>query len=548
MAASFVTSEVESVGEEERKTERVVDAVAEWEDLMSGSDSSEWEEAGEQEDSADVGWGDEFQQETDAGWDCCTDFVSENSEDRTLGEHNANFGQETSVEQEDAIGWDCHAAQDTDFGEHDSGYSSSAPSDVPSIEHSPNAIKYSQLPFKTKHHFLTYIQRILEATCLRHARQNLSIYLTDPQWKARNLVTTFEGRKDDRLVFKDWLAEDGIELECWMQMLARCFPVKKSKWRSIMESVIALRNAATHRGDRGDFGFEELSYAMDFPALYGDEKGEADIANAFRYIMEDPALDEDAKVRRVSRQPFSCPDQERNADSDVVQIRVEDEMFTPRPCTSHYQLLGRIQTMLEETCFRYAGRKIPQILTAKGWDIPEQVELQNWINIFLNTHVQHDESADTIFHATGDPHLLVYLIHGARIHIRNVVAHRRSLSHEHLIGQIHAAIKLCILQGDWHQAFEIEILAEGYLTNRSRGCVRNRLKRVLGNRGVDSPYERQRRIALAGFFEREVVEETDGGEMVEFERGAVERTWSCSMHECLKRVEVLEESDGVEFD
>lgn len=309
-----------------------------------------------------------------------------------------------------------------------------------------------------------------------------------------------------------------------MQMFADRVNMPRSK--RIFESVIDLRNAAVHRDDREELGFKEFSYAMKLPKLLGDSKGESEIINAFRYVMEDPTLDEDTKAS------------------------VEKAMYTPRTCTTHYQVLNRIQTLLEETCFNNAARKIPEVLAKNGWNIPEQIELQNWQKVFQNAGIIHDDSANDIL-PNVYPGQLSDLLWGARLNIRNILAHRLPLSDEKLITQVQRAINICILQSDWIQAVEIELLAESYFTKTSRQQALERLKLVYEDGSVDTPYERQRRVAIA-----EVIARTEGREVCEGDDALVladecdvgvsdqevswaERTFSPSMHESLKRVEVL---------
>ena len=412
----------------------------------------------------------------------------------------------------------------------DSGYASFG--DTPSkqlrkaspIPDDINAIKWLQLPFTTKHYFLTYVQRILEATCLRYARENLRGCLTDLEWKKLHLLFPSPEYPPDRLVYRDWLGEDEIELCFWLITFAQ--RVRMPKNQRIFESTHDLRNATVHRGDREELDFEALSYAMKFPALLGDAKGKSDITNAFRYTMEDPTLDDETKTR------------------------VEDAMFTPQPCTTHHQVLARIQSMLEETCFDNAARKIPHVLTKNAWYTPEQIEFQNWHDTFRDAGIQNDDSAADIWPGIN-PSCLLDLLWSARIHIRITVAHHLPLSDEYLIEQVHRAINIAILQGDWPQALEVEVLAEMYFANRSRAQVLERLEAVYRDGRIGSPYERRRRVAIAEFLEEEMGCTTVGEDEAEvvpdtwdvdglgFGKKWVVRTWSPSMWEGLKRVDVL---------
>ena len=405
------------------------------------SGAAEKHEDGET-DSCDSGY--DSYEESKAG-EGGNDCGAEDLEIRQTNSWDSGYGSYEELTAEG--GWDSHGAEDFDTrgtDSNDSGYGSDDKTE------DPHAIRYSQLPFRTKHYFLTYVQRILEDTCLRYARQHLSAHLSDPEWKRRNVPTASNEFQPDALVFKDWLAEDQIELESWMYFFAQTHLPPFPKKKQILESVMDLRNVAVHRGiyqdEKRELEFEALLFAMKLPTLLGDSTFEAQIVNAFKYIVEDPILDEDTRAS------------------------VESEMYTPPPCTSPYKLLDRVQTLLEETCFNNAARRIPHILIQKGWDMPEQVELGKWNDVFWNAGIQHDDSANDIF-PNIDDHRLSNLLIGARIHIRNVVAHRSLISDEDLIKQIHRARDICILQGDRKQAVKIELLFETYLSKKPRDQV-----------------------------------------------------------------------------
>lgn len=437
------------------------------------------------------------------------------------------------------LGWACQAAiiagEDDVVEETDSGYASSG--DTPSkpltegqkSTDSANAIKYRQLPFREKHYLHTYIQRILEETCVRYAREHLSADFTDPDWKMKHLIFPSSECPPDRLVGRDWLAEDEIELLYWMKTFAeRVHGMPKSQ--RIFESVADLRDAAVHRGDHGDreeFDFEKLSYAMQLPGLFGDSEGASDITNAFRYVMEDPTLDEDTKAA------------------------TEKAIYTPKPCTTRYQLLERLQTMMEETCFSTAAHQIPDVLARKNWHCPEQIEIGKWEDVFQRYRIQHNDV--DIFPETsrddGSLDLFRDLFYSARLDIRNIAHHRLLVSDGKVVKQVHRAITFCILQGDWNQAIEIEVMAEIYFTKSSREQVLERLERVYRNGKIECAYEERRRLEIAAFLGKVEGREVCSGEMAVLSDtddvavtpvlGAVkpERTWSPSMHEALKKVE-----------
>ncbi|CAF9939851.1 hypothetical protein IMSHALPRED_001656 [Imshaugia aleurites] len=486
-------------------------------------ESTEWEPAVEQWDAT--------------GWDSHTNSDGESSTEQDVGsgwDSHASSDWESSTEQDVGSGWDSHANRLPGEDDADSGYASSESSPSKSSPKSISEIKYGQLPFRTRHYFYTYVQQILEATCVRYAREHLRTYLEDLEWKKRYLVCPLGELSPDRRVWRDWLAEDELELESWMRLLEkcaemRCIKLPKGSGR-ILESVMDLRNAAVHREkslhrEKSEkLGFEELSLAMKFPGQLGDSKGKSEIDDAFRYVTEDPTLDQDARAS------------------------VEQAMYTPRPCTTRYKLLARLQTLLEATCFKNAMRRIPAVLSKHEWDMPEKIELQDWPDHFWRYEIQHDSSTNGVFPGMH-PHTLMDLLWGARHDIRNVAAHRSPISDDGLIAQVHRAMNICILQDDWEQAVEIEVLAEMYCTGNSRAQVLRRLGSVIREGKIDSPYERERRVVVLGVVAREEgreVREGDALEVTDTEGPAMpkkgpwaERLWSPSMHEGLKKLEVL---------
>ena len=402
---------------------------------------------------------------------------------------------------------------------------------------SPAEIKYDELPFRKQHYFLTYALQILEAVCFRFG-QRFREYLEDPVWKRFHLVVNPSSDDPDyRRVYGDWLVEDGVEVMWWIWFFGYRAPDMPITDRTahILNSVYFLRNAALHRGDEGGLDFKKWELAMQVPELLVDDVGKKEMADLSEYVLGDGTMDED------------------------VRAAVELKMYTPRLSATKYQLLERIQTLLEESCFDLAVRKIPDVLTMNGWDCVEKVELQRWIPIFENTEVVNgSDDLATDFFTRYDTvtltDILINLLHNARMNIRNAAAHRLPVSDEHLVNRVHTAIRMALLQSDWPRAFEIEIVSEMWFTSTSRKEVLDRLARSYRNGRIETRYELRRRLELAVFLAKEQgkeVDEQDGEQLVvnatcnvEEEmvgRTRHENTWSPSMHECLKTVEVVEE-------
>ena len=403
---------------------------------------------------------------------------------------------------------------------------------------SPAEIRYEELPFVTKHYFLHRALYILEAICFRAGQQRFRKYLDDRVWKSLNLVISpWSDDPDFRRVYGDWLTEDGVEVKWWVWFYGERAPgmPPPSTTGNILNSIYFLRNAALHRGDEGGLDFKEWELAMQVPELLKDDVGKKEMADLAEYVLGDGTMDED------------------------VRAEVERKMYTPRLSATKYQLLERIQTLLEESCYDLAVKKIPDVLKINGWDCAEKVELKRWIGIFEKTEVvgHCDNVAKDFFRGRDSTILTDYIIdllHRARRDIRNAAAHREPVSDEELVTRVHGAIRTAILLSDWPRALEIEVLSEMCLKGKSRQEVLDRLERSYRDGKAQTNYERRRRDELRLFLEdkrgKEVEEDENGEQLVanvecDVEEEMMENiwttsTWSPSMHQCLKMVEVVE--------
>ena len=402
---------------------------------------------------------------------------------------------------------------------------------------SPAEISYDGLPFIRKHYFLHQALHILEAICFRTGWRRFRKYLEDRDWKSLNLVINpWSDYPDIRRVYGDWLTEDGVEVEWWVWFYGERAPgmPSPSETGHILNSIYNLRNAALHRGDMGGLDFKEWELAMQVPELLGDAVGKKEMVDLAECVLGDGNMDED------------------------VRADVERKMYTPRLSATKYQLLERIQTLLEESCYNLAVKKIPDVLKMNGWDCAEKVELQKWIGIFENTEVvEHcDDLAKDFFRGHDSTILtnnIINLLHRARMDIRKPAAHRLPISKKQLIDVIHTAIRIAILQSDWPRALEIEVVSEMWFEKTSRREVLDRLASSYNDGKAQTEYERRRRCELKLFLRNqrgEEEEEVDGEQLVasaecDVEEETVEgiwtrSTWSPSMHECLQIVEVIE--------
>ena len=57
------------------------------------------------------------------------------------------------------------------------------------------------------------------------------------------------------------------------------------------------------------------------------------------------------------------------------------------PFKIQHELLGNIQTLIEETCFYFTQKWLPEVLERKGWSTPEQGELTSWWALLQDRYV-----------------------------------------------------------------------------------------------------------------------------------------------------------------
>tara|TARA_R110002060_G_scaffold22703_8_gene30855 strand:+ start:269 stop:1000 length:732 start_codon:yes stop_codon:yes gene_type:complete len=83
-----------------------------------------------------------------------------------------------------------------------------------------------------------------------------------------------------------------------------------------------------------------------------------------------------ANKKQTVQQPLKTPSQPQTSTPKSSDLGLPYQV-------QHY-ILVMIQRMLEESCFEFATRWIPEVLHAKGWDCAEAVELSVW-KAFLPT-------------------------------------------------------------------------------------------------------------------------------------------------------------------
>lgn len=93
------------------------------------------------------------------------------------------------------------------------------------------------------------------------------------------------------------------------------------------------------------------------------------------------------------------------------------------PFPTQHRLLVQIQTILEEECYNFAKKAMPEVLEQYQWNCPEAVELNQWVSHLL----QHRDGLEAPKDYTRKP--LIELITSI-IQVRHTAVHRLRISAE----------------------------------------------------------------------------------------------------------------------
>ncbi|KAF4442951.1 Benzoate carboxyl methyltransferase [Fusarium austroafricanum] len=98
-------------------------------------------------------------------------------------------------------------------------------------------------------------------------------------------------------------------------------------------------------------------------------------------LVEDPIPVEDEVPE--AEEPMELPMVENANGADACEIPPaepeEPKLSISLPFSAQHRLMVYLQQSLEQTCFRFGQRHMPQVLDSEGWDCPEAVELSTWM-------------------------------------------------------------------------------------------------------------------------------------------------------------------------
>lgn len=230
-------------------------------------------------------------------------------------------------------GWDDHVAE--------------LPEDRPISPPVPPkpVVYFKTASFKTRHYFFKWLQTTLEAACfdfgLKYFRRELD---------------ALDGKNCNPCLhtqLQRWTQPGRIELDMWANFyddytLACPFP--KRDQEMICGGAALLRHKTIHRED---LSVKTLEYAMMLPEMLGD-----------------PSLG--AKVKWVYEAVCNYDNLEEAIKQEVDGLLYSEEKAPIHP----YQLMQRIQDILEPVFFNYIRLNTPEFLDKHGIVEAEQVELQ----------------------------------------------------------------------------------------------------------------------------------------------------------------------------
>ena len=241
------------------------------------------------------------------------------------------------------------------------------------------------------------------------------------------------------------------ELTDWTNLFAHSFGlpgiVKPDylKWKRMLSCVEEIRHRFVHREQ---IDVDTIRTAMKLPSVLHDEERGKMLEGAYKVLFE--------------RHPSYIPQETQRA--------VNEALYEPTPLLVAPDLLGRVQDLLEQSCFIYRRRD------SNSWGAPrisEQIELKNYQESWSG--VQDTKSQREEFFPDTKGFLFTRTLCQIR-ELRNGAAHRADFTKWETFLLVKDAIVLANLVDDRINAVEIEILAEEWLTSSSRTKVLVRLR------------------------------------------------------------------------
>lgn len=223
----------------------------------------------------------------------------------------------------------------------------------------------------------------------------------------------------------------------------------------------------------------DLSYAMRLPHLLNDWQRASEVEQVFQITKNDTAVE------------------------DETRQKIETLWYCPvAPDVSAIQVATHILRLQEETCYRWSKSDS----NTYGSTTPEQVEFQNFRffwgmgvhDVRPSPNLEDCEDIDGQLFSHGQ--LRCKATKDGR-ELRDAVSHRHVIEDWHIGRYAQSGIVLALLCDDRENALEIEIIAEQWLTKKSRAQVLARLQNYYCIIPDQNARERKRQIALNDIIE-----------------------------------------------
>ncbi len=298
------------------------------------------------------------------------------------------------------------------------------------------------IPFRDQHYFREFLLESIEECFNDYARDNLWEQLGSASWRAvhsEDLPARLQNGQS-------WLESGVIELTDWTRLfrhIALPGVVRDPSCSCALMRADQLRHTTIHR--------EQLPIEILIPAIQ--------IVRRLNYQQKADTIQQ------------TC-DLWLNENTRKEAMRF---LLTPRKITRGYQLLGRLQNLMEESFFNYTRRVNPGLLVLRKWKVFEQVELQHWQVMYQRSwNAPWDAPYREFCSDRGLLSIALDVMRG----MRNSASHRSRIDKWEAMEYLKHSMLLAILMDDQYQAVAIEIVGEQWLTSSSRSDVLMRLQDV----------------------------------------------------------------------
>jgi len=375
--------------------------------------------------------------------------------------------------------WDITQAQVHDWGVGDGWEETDSSKLEPSSADYYASISYFEAPLG--YPFMNWLVLILESAFFDYFQRNLKKELNSIEWKKEHLKDD-EGNTDHYMVKLNWNEPDRIDMKWWVIML-RCVDLPNSAYNEpilpdgrpsltprqiVLECARTLRNATY---DRLEIETHVIQKAVSIPAVLKDQERAALVARVWKVVNAERSVVIDGAYTVINEDPTVDEETRREVHAMLDPARAL--------CTTLLQVHSRILALGEEGCFNRAERGDSNIVGHVNGSSAGDFELRQCAQWpWSGAPLWNPDAHATDFELGGRLVSCIALrqaIFWQLCALRNDVAHRGEMNEESLRWYANLAMLLMILFHEFRIAMEIEVVAEGFLTQKTRLAVLTRL-------------------------------------------------------------------------